>query len=289
MRFAEATAPVADRIEQTRQSVAGGSTRGILHPVAGLGVFDLEREAPPIELAQFVEWTWVVRWRLEPGREHEQATLPFPCVHLVFEEGAYRVHGPRTQRFVTRIRGQGWVLGVRFRAAGFSAFSRLPLRELVDRVLPLSTVLGAASPPPAKTPAEARRLLFAVLRACRAVHAPAQALAERVVAAIGEAPALSSVEEAARLAGCSPRSLHRLLETHVGVGTKWLVRRARVQAAAECVGRGEHVDWAALAAELGYADQPHFIREFRAQVGETPAAYAARCREAARVSSAASR
>lgn len=280
MRSGEATELRGDRIEQTRQTAAPLPTRGILHPVAGLRVFDLERESPPAELARFVEWTWAVRWQLEPGCEHEQATLPFPSVNLVFEEGAYRVHGPCTRRFVARLRGEGWVLGVRFKAAGFSAFSRVPLRNLVDRVLPLTAVLGVESPPPAASPAEARRLLFAVLRACRPVHEPAQALAERVVSVIAQDPSLSRVEELARLAGCSPRSLHRLLETHVGVGTKWLVRRARVQSAAERVARGERVDWAALAHELGYADQPHFIREFRDQVGETPAAYAARCREA---------
>ncbi len=280
MRSRQATDPSFERIEDTRQSAAPVPTRGILHPVAGLSVFDLERQPPPPELAPFVEWSWAVRWRLEPGREHEQATLPFPSVNLVFEEGEYRVYGPCTRRFVTRIRGEGWVLGVRFRAAGFSAFSRVPLRELVDGVRPLSAVLGTVSPPPAESPAEARRLLFGVLRACRPVHAPAHALADRVVAAIAEDPSLARVEELARLAGCSARSLHRLLERHVGVGTKWLVRRARVQSAAERVARGESVDWAELAHELGYADQPHFIREFRDQVGETPAAYAARCREA---------
>lgn len=280
MRSSEASDVHDDRIEEMRQSSAPLPTRGILHPVAGLRAFELEREPPPPELAPFIEWTWAVRWQLEPGREHEQATLPFPSVNLVFEEGEYRVHGPCTQRFVTRIRGEGWVLGVRFRAAGFSAFSRVPLRELVDQVLPLSTVLGVESPPPAVSPADARQLLFAVLRARQPVHESAHALADRIVSEIGREPSLSRVQELARRAGCSPRSLHRLLETHVGVGTKWLVRRARVQSAAERVARGERVDWAELAQELGYADQPHFIREFREQVGETPAAYAARCRQA---------
>jgi hypothetical protein len=45
--------------------------------------------------------------------------------------------------------------------------------------------------------------------------------------------------------------------------------RSRVRAAAERVACGEHVDWAGEA-KLGYADQPHVIREFRAQIGETP-------------------
>jgi len=37
------------------------------------------------------------------------------------------------------------------------------------------------------------------------------------------------------------------------------------------------VDWAGAAQELGYHDQAHLIRDFRAQIGSTPAAYARRC------------
>jgi AraC-like DNA-binding protein len=34
------------------------------------------------------------------------------------------------------------------------------------------------------------------------------------------------------------------------------------------------VPWAAVAADLGYADQAHLIRDFRTAIGQTPAAYA---------------
>ena len=73
------------------------------------------------------------------------------------------------------------------------------------------------------------------------------------------------------------RSLQRLFERHVGVGPKWIIRRSRVQEAAERVARGEKVDWAATALELGFHDQAHLIRDFRSQVGFTPGAYARRC------------
>ncbi|MCB1636320.1 MAG: helix-turn-helix transcriptional regulator, partial [Xanthomonadales bacterium] len=33
-------------------------------------------------------------------------------------------------------------------------------------------------------------------------------------------------------------------------------------------------DWVRLAADLGYADQAHFIRDFKVAVGQTPASYA---------------
>lgn len=41
---------------------------------------------------------------------------------------------------------------------------------------------------------------------------------------------------------------------------------------------GDAVDWAALAQALGYFDQVHFIRDFRALVGCAPGAYARRDR-----------
>lgn len=40
-------------------------------------------------------------------------------------------------------------------------------------------------------------------------------------------------------------------------------------------GRGRRSPVQALAYEFGYADQAHFIREFRATVGVTPGAYQA--------------
>jgi AraC-like DNA-binding protein len=41
------------------------------------------------------------------------------------------------------------------------------------------------------------------------------------------------------------------------------------------VAAGDRLDWAALALELGYFDQAHFARDFKAQLGKTPREYAA--------------
>jgi len=54
-----------------------------------------------------------------------------------------------------------------------------------------------------------------------------------------------------------------------------VIRRYRLLDAAEAVRTGDPVPWAGLAAALGYADQAHLIRDFRAATGQTPAAYAA--------------
>jgi AraC-like DNA-binding protein len=88
---------------------------------------------------------------------------------------------------------------------------------------------------------------------------------------------IAQVEDLARAAALSVRTVHRLFERYVGVGPKWIIRRSRVQEAAERVAANARVDWAELAQELGYHDQAHLIRDFKAQVGFTPAVYAARC------------
>jgi len=76
---------------------------------------------------------------------------------------------------------------------------------------------------------------------------------------------LTSVAELARGAGLSRRRLQRLFADRVGVGPKWALRRYRLH---EAVARMDAPpDGAALAAELGYCDQAHFVRDFKAAVG----------------------
>ena len=92
---------------------------------------------------------------------------------------------------------------------------------------------------------------------CTARHAPPPALARSVAA--------------------SPRNLTRLFHAWVGTSPKLFCRTVRFQSVLRHLGGGNKPDWAALAAELGYADQSHLIRDFSdfAQVspgalGETP-------------------
>jgi AraC-like DNA-binding protein len=85
---------------------------------------------------------------------------------------------------------------------------------------------------------------------------------------------LTRVEDAAARSGIGTRRLQRLFATYVGVTPKWVIRRSRLHEAVERLDQGHQVDLAFLARELGYFDQAHFARDFRAAVGRPPAAYA---------------
>lgn len=268
-------------------------TRGILNPLDGFAHFTLEREPAPEDLSEVVEGFWVVRWKLEEGERFEQEILPYPCVNLSFggaleRAASFEVHGPGTRRFAAKLAGEGRVVGTKFKPAGFHAFASVPMRTLVDAVTTIEEAIGRASPPiDGDDPSIVRDAVLGLLRDA-IVRDDAITVVNRLVARASEDRSIARAEDLARIAGMSVRSLHRLFERYVGVGPKWIVRRSRVQEAAERVARGEDVDWARTAQELGYHDQAHLIRDFGAQVGFTPAAYARRCKAAQEAAASAS-
>ena len=79
-------------------------------------------------------------------------------------------------------------------------------------------------------------------------------------------PATTVAELADRFA-VSQRTLQRAFADCVGVGPKWVLQRYRMHEAAERIAAGEPPDAAALAFDLGYFDQSHFIRDFTTQIG----------------------
>jgi AraC-like DNA-binding protein len=81
------------------------------------------------------------------------------------------------------------------------------------------------------------------------------------------------VEDLARRFDINRRTLERLFARYVGASPKWVIQRYRLHEVAEQLANGDG-RLADLAAALGYADQSHFIHDFKATVGRPPAAYA---------------
>ena len=127
-----------------------------------------------------------------------------------------------------------------------------------------------ASPVPDRERAAALdRFLLALAPAPDPKVARATALAHR----IRTDRTVRRVAELARSEGVSVRSLQRLFADYVGVSPKWVILRYRVHEALEQATVAAEVDWARLAAELGYSDQAHLVRDFTATIGVPPTAY----------------
>lgn len=250
--------------------------RGILSRPTTVPGIHHARFAPAPALQAFIAHFWTVRWDLRGKPPFVAETLPHPCVHLLFEDGGAQVAGIQTQLFRRRLQGKGSVFGIKFRPATFHPLLRAPLASLRDRVVPLASVFGAAGsalgPSLCAAPdAEgcvrlAETFLQERLPAMPAAVAALRDLVERL-ATDGR---ITRVEQAAALAGVDVRSLQRRFRTAVGVSPKWVIQRYRLHEAAERLSSPKPPALAQLALELGYCDQPHFIRSFKAVTGRAP-------------------
>ncbi len=177
--------------------------------------------------------------------------------------------------------GSGWAVAALTRPGGLGAFLTGPAAAFTDRVVPLGGAIGvpeaALVDQITAEPDEAARagLLAAALE--RAVDprraGPARQVA--VAARLAEANrAVRRLGDLSELTGLGPRTLQRMFLQYAGVSPMWVIRRYRLLDAAESVQAGTPVSWAEVAAELGYADQAHLTRDFRAAIGQTPAGYA---------------
>jgi AraC-like DNA-binding protein len=251
--------------------------RGVLNLPAGKRVPNHWRYLPPADLAPFVEVFWTVEWDLSEPQLAE--TLPHPTVHLVLEPGVAELAGPHTARFSRWLEGRSRVFGAKFRPGGFRPFVKRPLSAFSNRVLPLEEVLGPDAAGLDRRVlahadhAGAVEVLAAFLRAFRPVPDPDAELAAAIAQRIAEDRQINKVEQLVAAFGIQPRSLQRLFDDTIGVSPKWVIQRYRLHEAAERIAATAEPAWADIAADLGYADQAHFIRDFRKLVGRTPADY----------------
>ena len=75
------------------------------------------------------------------------------------------------------------------------------------------------------------------------------------------------------------RQLQGLFNKYVGVGLKWVLMRYRLLEAAERAAHTPDLNWAAVAADLGYSHQSHFVNDFKKLIGQSPQQYALAVRD----------
>ncbi len=251
--------------------------RGVLHRLP-LGEFAHGRVAAPDDLADRIEHFWSVRWNLEGLPPQVQETLPHPNVHIVVEPGRADAWGVHTGRWTRVLEGRSAAFGIKFRPGAFRAVLGRAVSTIADGSVPLAELFGDA--------AGALHAALQDIDDAAAVEAAARFLREhlpplderaelagRIVDGVVDDLELHSADELARRFGLGLRALQRLFGDYVGVGPKWVIQRYRLHEAVARVQAGRPVAWAALAQDLGYFDQAHFIADFRKLVGHTPGDY----------------
>jgi AraC-like DNA-binding protein len=226
-------------------------------------------------LAEHVAHFWWVAW--DAPRRETVETLPHPTVHVTVTSTTAEILGVPTKLFRRRLPVKGWVFGVKFRPAAFHPWLGRSLAKITDAALPIADVLDGgkdyASAIRAAPDLAARCAIANTFFAARApvLDRDTRELRDLVERMATDA-AIVRVSQAAAIINLDARTLQRRFASRVGVSPKWVVQRYRLHEAAALLARGEQTI-GAIAAQLGYFDQAHFAREFKAVVGAPPSAY----------------
>jgi AraC-like DNA-binding protein len=217
-------------------------------------------------------------------------TVPAVTENRIFPDGCVDILCLRANG-VTRIRVVGAMtrvhtvsappdtlaVGIRFRPGAARAFLQLPLGEATDRTIPLDDLWSTRASRWAASLSDCSSTagLLEVLES--ALDPPEDRTpARRALLALSDSRGLWSPDELARQAGFSPRHFRRLCLDETGLTPKRLGRILRFRHTLAKI-RSRHrsglpIDFAAVAAEAGYYDQAHLIRDFREFAGCAPGA-----------------
>ena len=203
------------------------------------------------------------------------------CVCVERTRGAV-LAGPHSQSTVIDTREQRSLATVDFKLGGAAAFFKTPISEARDLLVGLGDIWGRDGRVLRERLLEARTAdaRFDILEAV---------LLDHLVRSRGPDPAIPfaaselargvRVSEIGSLLGLLPKTFVRRFQAQTGLTPKRFARVRRLQRVVKFVSGCGEVDWSAVAAEHGFADQAHFIHDFRDLTGITPTAYRPRSTE----------
>lgn len=235
----------------------------------------LERPVPPALRDSFA-CVWTHRMPLAPVEPI--VIVPDATIDLQWIDGKFRIAGPDSSPQMETVAAGATVVGFRFRPAAAAAWLGASADELRDRRVALEDIWGA----------KARHMAAAVrgdldaegfvgaLQGVVARFGPERAAAETTMRAayamVADGPPAGAplVPWLGRALGMSERTLRRRFDESFGYGPKTLDRILRHQRFLRLARRPEDASTAMLAAEAGYSDQAHLVRESRRLTGATP-------------------
>jgi AraC-like DNA-binding protein len=255
------------------------STKGILGPGALDKKFHLSRHVPSNDLSFFIEYYWIVKWDLRGEKPYEAETLPYPSVNVVVEKGKSGIWGVVTGRFTRRLEKKGEAFAIKFRPGGFHPFISGSVSDLTDRVLSLEKIFGNDGREyeneilMSYNDDERITSMEKFVRSRSPSRDEGIIVVNQIIDMITSNQEIKRVDDVVSLYHINKRSLQRLFNEYVGVGPKWVIKRYRLQEAADQLARGEDADLPQLALDLGYFDQAHFTKDFKNILNVSPGEY----------------
>jgi AraC-like DNA-binding protein len=248
-------------------------------------------------MAPFLERVWTLEGHADALAGEPQVVLPDGRPELIFhfgdpfervdvlETGTIRTVQPRllfagqlTRQLVLQPTGRIAVLGLRFHPFGAAALFSRPQHQLAGTTLAVrdlsNCAAGKLEPILCSTAGlDAAAVLAQDALASLSDDSRLDARLTDAVREIERSHGLVSIDRVAECVGMTRRHMERQFRQVVGITPKRLARIARFQRAVRFLegdGDAGRQGGAITAAACGYADQAHFIRDFRSLAGCPP-------------------
>lgn len=235
-------------------------------------------------LDAIVDRVWMLRTHATVATPAGRRIVPDGRVDIVFQlgdppvglEGRSCVVGAMRRFVDIRYEGRVDTIGIRFRAGGAASVLDPPIGEFTGRFVPLDGTwrdVGALEDELASAAGPAHRL--AIIERALLARLRMTATADPVAELLEGSAGRLSVADLVHSAGIGERQLERRFRERVGLAPRLARRIARFWRAARLLRRRPDTAWQEIAHGIGFYDQSHLIREFRAFAGVTPNQWAA--------------
>jgi AraC-like DNA-binding protein len=260
------------------------------------------RHIPGAPLARFIDWFWFYEDG-QPGHRREHV-LPEGTFELVIDLRDERrklfnrddpqrytsfrrswLSGTHSEYIVIDALPDSSMMGVHFKPGGAAPFLPLPADELRNRVVELDAIWADGCWTLRERLLEARgphlkfRRLeeFLLKRLARSEADGTQR--QRISWALDRFqrdPCALTIRSVVDQLGISHKHFITQFRQQVGLTPKLFCRIRRFQQVLSAISARRPIEWADIACDCGYADQAHFVHDFRAFAGLNPTAYLSR-------------
>lgn len=257
-----------------QESAESKKPRGHLDPVGFADHVAFHTYVPPQELRPFLEHFWTLSWHNLPTPYRSEQVMHRPFVDLFLSHNRSGVQGTFTGNRTYVASGTGKIIGARFLPGAFHLVWPGKMTALQNRHLSLKTVVPEIDENVILQLDDRAAIaaLIPVLRAKLPAHNDAVACIQEIIQ-LAEESSTKNVGEIATAIGKSERWVQNLFQEYVGVSLQWLLLRNRLLATAQTIRNTDHPNWVAIAYDLGYSSQQHFITDFKKATGKTPLQY----------------
>jgi AraC-like DNA-binding protein len=251
--------------------------RGHLDPDSFDRHIQFQTYAPPLNLAPFLEHFWTIEWDIPMQYDSRQVMhRPYVDIFISLEESG--IQGTFRGAKTYKAEGRGRIVGARFLPGAFHGFWVKDMSDLLDGNIDLTVLLPEFNQEYIiKLMQHNNEYVVNELTSALCQRLPEIdeniALLGKMIAAIERDEGLRSVRAVAKQFGRSERWLQQFFQDYIGIGLKWFLQRHKLLAAAKQIRDAEKPNWSAIAYDLGYSSQQHFITDFKKIFGMTPLRY----------------